>query len=79
LTLDSNVRAQAASHWHVEEIAQGPTLTDQVLLELKFRRHLPGLFRVMMQDFGLEPGPLSKYRIAIHALGKTAAGGTANA
>ena len=70
LTLDRNVHTQNSDRWTVEEIVDGPRLTAEVLLELKFRRHLPGLFKGLMQDFGLEPGPLSKYRLAIHALGR---------
>ena len=70
LTLDRNVRTQNSDRWLVEEIVDGPRLTEEVLLELKFRRHLPGLFKGLMQDFGLEPGPLSKYRLAIRALGR---------
>jgi hypothetical protein len=78
LTLDRRVRSQLADRWAVEEIADGlPILTDQVLLELKFRRHLPALFKGLMQDFSLTPGPLSKYRLAIQALGRAVVGGGA--
>jgi hypothetical protein len=74
LTLDKNVRCKDADRWTVETLDDGLALvTDQVLLELKFRKHLPAVFKVLMQDFGLTPGPLSKYRLAIQALGK---GGT---
>lgn len=76
LTLDRRVRSQLASGWTVAEVADGvPLLTDQVLLELKYRRHLPGLFKGLMQDFGLTPRPLSKYRLSVQALGLAAADG----
>jgi hypothetical protein len=76
LTLDRHVRCQSADHWSVIEVADGlPKLTDQVLLELKFRRHLPALFKGLMQDFALTPGPLSKYRLAIQALGRATPNG----
>jgi hypothetical protein len=76
LTLDRRIRSQLADRWAVEEAVDGlPMLTDQVLLELKFRRHLPALFKALMQDFSLTPGPLSKYRLAIQALGRATVAG----
>ncbi|MBI2804415.1 MAG: polyphosphate polymerase domain-containing protein [Planctomycetes bacterium] len=71
MTLDRQVRAGDANGWSIATLADGgPTLTEQVLLELKFRRHLPALFKALMQDFALTPGPLSKYRLAIQSLGR---------
>lgn len=71
LTLDRRVRTQNAERWMVEEVESGvPMLTDQILLELKYRRNLPALFKGLMQDLSLTPAPLSKYRLAIHALGR---------
>ena len=76
LTLDRNVRSQQSERWSVEEAANGvPMLPESVLLELKYRRNLPALFKVMMQDFSLTPSPLSKYRLAIQALGLAPAAG----
>jgi hypothetical protein len=78
LTLDRRIRSRLADRWAVEEAVDGlPMLTDQVLLELKFRRHLPAVFKGLMQDFSLTPGPLSKYRLAIQALGRAVVGGSA--
>jgi hypothetical protein len=80
LTLDRNVKSQTATCWTVTEVLDGvPILCQRVLLELKYRRHLPALFKGLMQDFALTPGPLSKYRLAITALGRApAAGGRAD-
>ncbi|MSQ96726.1 MAG: polyphosphate polymerase domain-containing protein [Gemmataceae bacterium] len=79
LTLDRHVRCQPADRWSVVEVPEGlPRLTDQVLLELKFRRHLPALFKTLMQDFSLTPGPLSKYRLSIQALGRDTKNGRLN-
>lgn len=76
LTLDRNIRSEIAERWTVAEVADGmPMLRQCVLLELKFRRHLPALFKGLMQDFALTPGPLSKYRLAIQALGRAAVAG----
>jgi len=70
LTLDRNVRTRLANQWTVAEVMDGlPMLTGQVLLELKFRKHLPAVFKGLMQDFNLTPGSLSKYRLAIESLG----------
>jgi hypothetical protein len=74
LTLDRFVQSQAANRWTVEEVVNGKSmLAGYVLLELKFRRQVPALFKAMMQDFGLTPGSLSKYRLAIQALGRAPA------
>ncbi len=71
LTLDRDVRSRPADGWTVAEVLDGvPRLTEQVLLELKYRKNLPALFKVLMQDFTLAPEPLSKYRLAIQALGR---------
>ncbi|MBM3995600.1 MAG: polyphosphate polymerase domain-containing protein [Planctomycetes bacterium] len=73
LTLDRNIRAARAQEWTVAEVLDGlAMLSDSVLLELKFRRHMPGLFKGLMQDLSLTPGPLSKYRLAVEALGLAA-------
>lgn len=71
LTLDCNVRGQNADGWTVGTAANGlPMTVDRVLLELKYRKHLPALFKGLMQDLALTPAPLSKYRLAIQALGR---------
>jgi hypothetical protein len=70
LTLDRDVRSRLASEWRVAEVLEGvPMLAGQILLELKFRKHLPAIFKGLMQDFNLMPGSLSKYRLAIESLG----------
>lgn len=78
LTLDRNVRSQMADDWNVKPILEGPVmLPDQILLELKYRRQVPSLFKALMQDFGLNPGPLSKYRLAIQSSGRAPINGEA--
>jgi VTC domain len=80
LTLDRNLYSRNAERWTVEEVIDGMAmLPDRVLLELKYRRNLPAVFKALMQDVGLTPSPVSKYRLAIHALGRAAiAGGSAD-
>jgi len=76
LTLDRNVRSRPAQEWNVVPVIDGPLmLPDQVLLELKYRRQMPALFKALMQDFGLNPGPLSKYRLAVQSSGRAASNG----
>jgi VTC domain len=71
LTLDRDLRTQQAERWTVAPVKDGlPILPDHVLLELKFRRHLPGAFKGMMQDHGLSPEPISKYRLAMETLNR---------
>ena len=76
LTLDRNVRSRPADIWNVAPVLDGPVMVpDRVLLELKYRKHLPTLFKVLMQDFGLTSGPLSKYRLAIESSGRAPVNG----
>jgi hypothetical protein len=76
LTLDRNICSQLADGWKVEEVVGGQSmLADSVLLELKFRKNVPALFKGLMQDFALSPSPLSKYRLAVEALGRVSAAG----
>lgn len=70
LTLDRSLRCAPVAEWHVSTVAAGlPLLAGQTLLELKFRARLPAVFKQLMQDFGLNPSPVSKYRLAIRAWG----------
>lgn len=51
----------------------GPNLLDrQVVLELKFRREAPALFRSLVGEFALDQQPFSKYRLAAACLGLVA-------
>jgi hypothetical protein len=47
----------------------GTVLTpERRILELKYRLEVPGLFKELMQEFGLSPQPSSKYRMAVEGL-----------
>jgi hypothetical protein len=46
-----------------------PILNENVILELKYRAALPALFKRLIQEFGLNPGRVSKYRTAVAAWG----------
>ena len=46
-----------------------PVLPEQVVLELKFRGQMPAIFQALVEQFGLERLPASKYRLGMVALG----------
>lgn len=70
LTLDENARAIPASDIAFADASQGTLLLeDKVILELKYRRDLPALFKQLIEQFALNPQPFSKYRHAAAMLG----------
>jgi hypothetical protein len=69
LTLDEAIRAVPAAGLRFDDTATAIPVTDRVVLELKYRRELPALFRELVERFKLSPASFSKYRTAISALG----------
>src|SRR5439155_13777740 len=70
LTLDEDIRALALGGLDFNNVERGTLLLeDQVILELKYRFDMPLLFKLLVEEFALEPQPLSKYRLAVGALG----------
>ena len=68
LTIDDRLSAQRAS---TLELIDGPGAAiapGRLILELKFRVHLPAIFKELIETFALSPAPLSKYRLAMDAL-----------
>jgi hypothetical protein len=59
------------SHEHrvLEEGEWTQLLPDRCILELKFRQDLPALFKGLIDDLGLTPQPVSKYRLSVQAAG----------
>ncbi|MBI4660499.1 MAG: polyphosphate polymerase domain-containing protein [Verrucomicrobia bacterium] len=71
LTLDENLETAAISGVAFDDTSAGQRLlADQAVLELKFRSQLPALFKCLIQEFALQPQPVSKYRVAAAALGR---------
>jgi hypothetical protein len=70
LTLDQNLYA-----WRAEEtrfdVVPAPTLLarNRPILELKFGQALPTVFKELIRDFAPAPQGISKYRLALPALG----------
>lgn len=69
LTLDEDICARPVSRPRFDDDPRPTRLTDEVVVELKFRRELPVLFRALAGEFGLNPRSFSKYRTAVQALG----------
>ncbi len=68
LTLDRDVCGVPAAEWDVPVLEQGrPLLADSVILEMKFRASLPGLFRELLEQLPATLGAVSKYRLCVEA------------
>jgi hypothetical protein len=68
LTLDSDIRALPIES-HAFADAEGVPVTHRLILELKFRRYMPPVFRELARRFALTPQAVSKYRLAAAELG----------
>jgi hypothetical protein len=66
LTIDQALRfdIEVNRHWPATDGA--PFLTEFAIVELKYRQ-LPALGKQMIETFNLNPGPASKYRMALRA------------
>jgi VTC domain-containing protein len=73
LTLDRHIHcALTEGYDFAPATAAIPLLAESVVLELKFRSAMPALFKRLIQEMGLNPGSVSKYRLGIQAWGLTA-------
>ncbi|HXA49985.1 MAG TPA: polyphosphate polymerase domain-containing protein [Candidatus Acidoferrum sp.] len=70
LTVDDGLCASRVAVAAFPPLAGGvPLLNSQSILEMKFRMVMPAVFQEMVEVFGLAAQPVSKYRLAIPALG----------
>jgi len=70
LTLDRCIETIPLNLVHFNDVSPGqPISDDQVVVELKFRLNMPTLFKELIEKFALVPKRLSKYRLAVVALG----------
>lgn len=70
LTLDRDLRAQQLHVISYAEAEQAvPLMDNRWVLELKYRYTLPTIFRRLLAEFAPVPQPVSKYRLAVEALG----------
>lgn len=71
LTLDNDVRAAAVDEPAFLEADGDPVLDGRMILELKYRQHVPAIFKQLVEEFGIEPERVSKYRLGIATLGES--------
>jgi hypothetical protein len=69
LTLDSGVAAVANPICGFVDGGETGLLDNEMILEIKFRSHVPVAFKQLVERFRLSPRPASKYRLAAKALG----------
>ncbi len=70
LTVDQGIRAQPADGLSFADPAAGQEVSDGcAIVELKYRHEMPVLFKQLVEQFALNPKPISKYRLAMTSLG----------
>lgn len=70
LTVDDGLCASRMTEPVFAPLTGGnPLLDSQSILEMKFRMAMPAMFKEMVEEFRLTAQPVSKYRLAIPALG----------
>jgi hypothetical protein len=70
LTLDVELMAQPVSGPAFVSGPGTPMRAGRQILEMKFRVEMPAVFRQLTEAFALRPERLSKYRLAVEALGR---------
>jgi hypothetical protein len=68
LTIDREIMAQPIDGLEFRPTGGVPVLGADVILEMKFRREAPAVFREVVEVFNLEPMTISKYRLSVEAL-----------
>jgi hypothetical protein len=69
LTLDEDVRVVPASTTRFSGRGGQLVVPGQMILELKYRQHVPAIFKRLVEEFALEPERVSKYRVGMTVLG----------
>jgi len=72
LTLDQNLRAMPIEGPRFCDESGPCLLVERVVLELKFRREAPAVFKSLIGEFDLDAQSFSKYRLAAATLGLVA-------
>ena len=70
LTLDDELVAMPVAGPAFVAGVGTPILPGRMVLEMKFRVEMPAVFRQLAEAFALRPERLSKYRLAVEALGR---------
>lgn len=70
LTMDHDLRALTAREYVFKPDENClPVAPSNVVIELKYRGEIPGIFKELIEKFTLSPKKMSKYRLAAVALG----------
>jgi hypothetical protein len=70
LTVDRDLQAWRTGAMAFNDADPGvPLIGKQCILELKYRRETPRLFKLLIEEFALDVRSISKYRLAVTALG----------
>ena len=69
LTIDRDIVATPISSVAFTSQSGIEVLSGREVLELKYRVHVPSLFKRLIAEFNLEPRAISKYRMGVAALG----------
>jgi hypothetical protein len=68
LTFDNGIMAQPSHSIDVAPTAGVPVLEKQGIIEMKYCREMPSVFKQLVETFGLSPAQISKYRLSLDAL-----------
>jgi hypothetical protein len=69
LTLDNEIRVRPISSVAFDEAPAMRVLEQKTVVEMKFRREVPAIFKELIETFALTPAAGSKYRFGMKALG----------
>ena len=79
ITFDRHVRGVAESKWELEPVDSGTWLLEgEVICEFKFRLAMPAPFKAIVEEFGLVPAAVSKYRRFMQTKLAASSGGDAD-
>jgi hypothetical protein len=68
LTFDDAITAQPNLTTLFAPDGGAPVATGQVIIEMKFCVETPAVLKHLVEEFGLSPAPISKYRLSLGAL-----------
>lgn len=70
LTIDTALETRPAAGLVFLPPSGVAALTGDAIVEMKFIHEMPAMFKHLVEEFALEPHNLSKYRLAMQALGE---------
>jgi hypothetical protein len=79
LTFDSEIKTQPNATTLFAPDGGIPVIADQAIIEMKFCLETPAVMKHLVEEFGLSPAPISKYRLSLSALTPAIAAATSAA